>query len=107
MGFFSRLAGLFSRGAHEDGQLLQGMHYAKTKQPEKAIQIYDSLLTTSSLTPTVRARTLFNRALAYSSMSDDERALADLQKALALPGLPENVQSAARAQVARIKKRAP
>ena len=39
-------------------------------------------------------------------MDDDDKAMADLQKVLTLPGLPENVQSAARSQIARVKKRA-
>lgn len=105
MGFFSRLAGLFSPGSRYESRLLEGVEHAKAKRPEKAIEIYNSILSSSKLNPTVKARSLFNRALAYSSMDDDEKALADLQKVLTLPGLPENVQSAARAQIARVKKR--
>ena len=106
MGFLSKLAGLFSRGSRDEGLLLEGVEHAKGKRPEKAIEIYNSLLTTPKLNPTVRARALFNRALAHSAMDDDDKAMADLQKVLTLPGLPENVQSAARSQIARVKKRA-
>ena len=105
MSFFSKLTGLFSRGARDDGLLLEAVEHAKAKRPEKAIEIYNGLLTSTSTNATVRARALFNRALAHSAMDDDEKALADLQKVLTLPGLPENVQSAARAQIARVKKR--
>ena len=105
MSFLSRLTGFFSGSSGEEGLLRQGLEHAKAKRPEKAIEIYNSLLTASSTSAAVRARALFNRALAYSSMKDDEKALADLKQVLAMPTLPDNVQSAARAQVARIKKR--
>jgi hypothetical protein len=48
---------------------------------------------------------LFNRALAFSSLEDDDKARADLAQVLTLRNLPENVQTAARAQLARIKRR--
>jgi tetratricopeptide (TPR) repeat protein len=106
MGFFSKIAGLFSRSSREENLLLEGVEHAKAKRPEKALEIYNSLLATPTLSATVRASALYNRAMAYSALDDDEKAVADLQKALALPGLPENVQSAARTRLARLKKRA-
>jgi tetratricopeptide (TPR) repeat protein len=106
MSFFSKLAGLFSRGSREENSLLEGVEHAKGKRPEKALAIFNSLLTTTTISPTVRASALYNRALAYSAMNDDDKALADLEKVLTLPGLPGNVQSAARTRMARLKKRA-
>jgi tetratricopeptide (TPR) repeat protein len=105
MGLLSRLAGLFSGSARDDGLLLQAIEHAKNKRPEKAIAIYDSLLARTSISGTVRARALFNRALAHSSMKDDEKALVDLEQLLTMPDLPENVQNAAKAQVLRVRKR--
>ena len=104
MGFLSSLTGLFSGGS-EDSRLAKGMNLAKAGKPEQAIAIYDALLATSS-SDTVKARAKFNRALAYSSMKKDELAAKDLQDVLGMPNLPENVQTAARSQLARVRKRA-
>jgi len=100
MGFFTSLFG----GGSEDSRLLKGVDLAKAGQPEKAIEIYNALIAKSS-SDTVRARAKFNRALAHSAMKNDDLALKDLQEVLASPQLPENVQQAARSQLARVKKR--
>jgi hypothetical protein len=99
MGLFGNL---FS--GSEDSRLLKALEHAKAGHPEKSIEIYNALLA-SSKSDTVRARAMFNRALAHSSMKNDDAAAKDLQDVLAMPNLPENVQSAARSQLARVKKR--
>ena len=86
--------------------LLEGVEHVKGKRPEKGVEIFNSLLATPTLSPTVRASALYNRALAFSAMNEDDKAMADLQKCLLLPGLPDNVQTAAKARMARMKKRA-
>jgi tetratricopeptide (TPR) repeat protein len=106
MGLLSRLAGLFTGGGRDDRLLLQGIEHAKNNRPDQAIEIYTSLLNSGSARNTVRARALFNRALAHSSMKNDEKALADLEQLLLMPDLPENVQTAAKSQLIRVKKRA-
>jgi tetratricopeptide (TPR) repeat protein len=103
MGFLSSLTGLFTGGS-EDSRLIKGMDLAKAGKPEKAIEIYNALMTNSS-SDTIKARAKFNRALAHSAMKNDELALKDLQEVLSMPNLPENVQSAARSQLARVRKR--
>ncbi len=105
MSILQRIAGLFSRSGRDEQVLLQGLAHAKAKRPDKAIEIYDTLLKAEGTTGSTRARALFNRALAYSASDDDEKALADLQQVLNLPDLPDNVQSAARSQLARVKRR--
>ena len=102
MGLFSGLSSLF--GGSEDARRVKGMDLAKAGQPEKAIEIYNGLIKSSS-SDVVKARALFNRALAHSAMKNDDLAAKDLQDVLASPNLPENVQSAARSQLARVKKR--
>ena len=106
MSFFSKLAGLFSRSSREENLLLEGVEHAKAKRPEKALEIFNSLLTTPTLSASVRASALYNRALAYSALDQDDKAMADLQKVLTLPGCPENVLTAAKTRIARVKKRA-
>ena len=105
MSFFSRLTGLFSRSGRDDGLLLEAMEHAKAKRPEKAMEIYSRLIGEPATRGEVKARALFNRALAHSSLEDDDKAIADLEQVLAMPNLPENVQNAAKAQLVRVKKR--
>ena len=105
MSFLSRFAGLFSRSGRDDNLLLEAMEHAKAKRPDKALEIYNRLIDEPATRSEVKARALFNRALAHSSMDEDERAIADLEQVLAMPNIPENVQSAARTQLLRVKKR--
>lgn len=105
MNIIARLSRLLTRSGRDDDSLEQAMQHAKAKRPEKAIEIYDGLLATSTISNELRSRALFNRALAYSSMKDDTRAQEDLEQLLKMGGLAENVQTAARAQLARVKKR--
>ena len=105
MSFLSRLGGLLTRGGRDEDQLRQAMEHAKGERPQKAIDIYTSLIDSKGASADVRARALFNRALAYSAVKNDERAIADLTRVLALPNLAENVQIAARSQLTRVRKR--
>ncbi|WP_425615390.1 tetratricopeptide repeat protein [Anatilimnocola sp. NA78] len=106
MSFFQRLSNWFSQSGREDNLLQQAVDLAKEKRPADAIAIYNDLLRSNSATSTVRARALFNRALAYSSLKDDERAVADLQSVISSNDAPENVRTAARTQLVRLKNRA-
>jgi hypothetical protein len=105
MGILSRLTGLFSRQSRDDNRLLAAIDHAKAKRPQQAIDLYNQLLADRGTNSMVRARSLFNRALAYSAMHDDQKALADLDTLLAQPDVPENVKTAARAQLFRVRKR--
>ena len=105
MRFFDRLINFLSRRGRDDNLLRQGMDHASANHPEKAIAIYDSLVASKSASMTVRSRALFNRALAHSSMKEDEKAIADLEQVLAMSGVPENVLAAARNQLIRVRNR--
>lgn len=105
MSFLSRLTGLFTRGGRDDGLLREAMEHAKAKRPEKALEIYDSLVAAPDTRSEVKARALFNRALAHSALDHDEKAVADLERVLAMPHVPENVQNAAKSQLVRVRKR--
>ena len=105
MSFFDRLANFFSRGGRDDNLLRQGMDHASANRPEQAIAIYDSLVASKSASLAVRSRALFNRALANSSMKEDEKAIADLEQVMAMSGVPENVVTAARNQLIRVRNR--
>jgi len=106
MGFFQSLANLFTKSGRYDQQLLAAMEHAKAGRAQKAIELYTALVDDDSVNDAVRARALFNRALAHSKLDHDDQAIKDLQDVLAMPNVPENVQTAARAQLVRVKKRA-
>jgi hypothetical protein len=105
MALLNRLANLFSRSGRDENRLRQGMQHAHEKRPAEAIAIYDTLVEARGSSVSVKARALFNRALAYSSLKEDNKALADLEEVIRLPGVPENVQTAARNQLVRVRSR--
>ncbi|HZN35053.1 MAG TPA: tetratricopeptide repeat protein [Pirellulaceae bacterium] len=105
MNLISRLTGMFSRGGRDEERLRQAMEHAKANRPERAMQIYNSLVASTTTDREVRAKALFNRALAHSSLKEDQRALEDLSRVLALPNVPDSVTTAARSQLARVRKR--
>jgi hypothetical protein len=105
MGILAKLANLFSRSGRDDNRLLQALEHAEAKRPAQAIAIYDSLVNSKRTSPIIRARALFNRALAHSSMKDDQKAITDLEEVVSAPGTPENVLAAARNQLVRVRNR--
>ena len=105
MGIFTRLTGFLTKSGRDNDLLLQALEHAKAKRPEQAIAIYSKLVDAKSTSDTARARALFNRALAYSAMKEDEKALLDLERVLGLPNVPDNVMSAARDRLTRVKRR--
>jgi tetratricopeptide (TPR) repeat protein len=105
MGVLQQLAGLFSKSSRDDNVLNEALAHAKAKRPDKAIAIYNRLLDSPGTSARTRASALFNRALAYSAQDDDQKAIVDLERCLALPDLPDNVESAARSQLARVRRR--
>jgi hypothetical protein len=105
MSILKRLANWFSRGGRDDNTLKTAMDLAHAKRPAEAIAIYDSLVSTKGASSSLRARALFNRALAHSSLKNDRQAIADLEEVISLAGTPENVLSAARNQLVRVRNR--
>lgn len=105
MSFVSRLLSIFTRGGRDEEMLQQGLEHAKARRPEKAVEIYGRLIDDKGTSPNVRGRALFNRSLAYSSLKEEQKALADLQEVLKIAHLPENVLSAARERVTRLRNR--
>ena len=105
MGFLNQLGSLFTRAGREEALLDQAMEHAKAKRPDKALEIYESLLKSRSLGSSLRARVLFNRALVHSALKNDDQALADLEEVLKLPEVPDNVLTAAKERLVRLHKR--
>lgn len=105
MNFLNRLQNWFSSKGRDDNLMSSAMELAKDKQPAEAIKIYNDLVGSKTASEETRARALFNRALAHSSLKDDAKAVADLKQLTALPNVPENVRTAARNQLVRLQNR--
>lgn len=105
MELLNRLTNWFSRQGRDDNQLNTALELARAGDPAKAIEIYSELLKADSTSATTKARALFNRALAYSSLNDDPLAIADLKRLTSLADVPENVRTAARTQLVRLNNR--
>lgn len=105
MNLLNRLSNWFSSSGRDDNLMSSAMELAKDKHPAEAIKIYNELLRSTSATAETKARALFNRALAHSSMKDDVKAVADLKQLTAMQDIPENVRTAARNQLVRLQNR--
>lgn len=105
MSILKRLGNWFSRHGRDDNRLQTAMDHAHAKRPAEAIAVYDSIVNANGGSPSLRAMALFNRALAHSSLKNDEQAMEDLEEVVSLPGTPENVLSAARNQLVRVRNR--
>lgn len=105
MSLWQRFTRMFSHGGRQESILLRAIDLAQSKKPEEAIDIYDGLINNPGTDPELKARALFNRALAHSSQKNDTQAIVDLQAVLAMARIPENVREAARSQLSRVKKR--
>jgi len=70
-----------------------------------AISDYSAAIQSPKIPPDVKAMAIYNRALAYSAINEDEKAAADLASLLEMPNLPENIQVAAQQRRARIRRR--
>lgn len=53
----------------------------------------------------VKGMAMYNRALAYAAIHEDEKAEDDLVAMLEIPGLPGNVTTQARQRRERIRRR--
>ena len=82
-----------------------GMAKANKADFAGAIADYSAAIQSPKIPPDVRAMAIYNRALAYSAIDEDEKAAADLASLLEMPGLPEIIQSAAQQRRARIRRR--
>jgi hypothetical protein len=105
MSIWKAITGLFgSKSAHE-AQLRQAMAFAKERSFNEALQIYNSLIASPKINADIRAQALFNRALAHSAERRHKEARLDLERILADPAAPANVQSAARLRLQRVVTR--
>lgn len=105
MSFATWLKSLFSHRGKALSQYRSGMAKAKKGDYAGAAADYSAAIESPQIPPDVKGMALYNRALAYSAMNEDEKAADDLAAVLAMPGLPENISAAAQQRRERIRRR--
>jgi hypothetical protein len=105
MDIINWLKGKFSRRGKSLSGYRSGMAKAKKGDFAGAIVEYTKTIQDSGTPPDVLGMAMYNRALAYSSLHQDEKAAEDLKKVLGIQGLPENIKVAASQRQERIRRR--
>jgi hypothetical protein len=95
----------FSRRAHLLTRYRRGMTKAKNGDFAGAIVDYTAAVEGQGIPDDVLGMALYNRALAFSAIHEDEKAADDLTKVLGMPGLPERIKTAASQRRERIRRR--
>lgn len=106
MGFSGWLGGLFSIRGKALSLYQRGMAKAEKHNHTGAIHDYDAALAVADSPKDVRAMTLYNRALVFAAMGDQQKATADLQLVLAMEESLVNIKTMARQKLARMVVRA-
>jgi len=105
MSFATWLKSLFSHRGKALSQYRSGMAKAKKGDYAGAVADYSAAIEAPEIPADVKAMALYNRALAYSAMDQDDKAAEDLAALLEVPGLPENIATAAQQRRERIRRR--
>ena len=105
MSILDWLKSKFSRRAKALARYRSGMAKAKKGDFAEAISDYSATLSAPGIPDDVLGMALYNRALAYSAIHEDEKAAEDLSKVLNMSGLPENIKVAASQRRERIRRR--
>ena len=105
MNLFTRLKELFSRRAKSLSVFRGGLSKAKAGDFQGAILEYSKVIDAPSNPPDLVAMAMYNRALAYSAIGNEERAAEDLKRVLRMPELPENIKTSAIQRQERIRRR--
>ncbi len=82
-----------------------GMAKANHRDYHGAIADYSDAIRAPNIPIDVKAMAIYNRALAYTAINEDEKAAEDLAAMLEMPGLSENIKTEARHRRERIKRR--
>jgi hypothetical protein len=82
-----------------------GMAKANKCDYDGAIADYSAAIRAPQIPPDVKAMAIYNRALAYSAIHEDERAAEDLAAVLEMPGLPAKLRTHAQQRRELIRQR--
>ena len=105
MGFATWIKSCFTHRGKAISLYRIGMAKANKGDYSGAIADYSAAIDAPHIPADVKAMALYNRALAYSAVHEDAKAASDLAAVLAMPGLSENVKTAAQQRRERIRRR--
>ncbi|MCU0961272.1 MAG: hypothetical protein MUF48_14340 [Pirellulaceae bacterium] len=105
MGLISRVFGSFSSRGKAMALYKRGMQKATDRDLDGAIEDYTAVVDLKRAPPDVIAMALLNRALAYSRLHADEKATADLDLVISMPGATRQVVDAAHEKLHRMRRR--
>ncbi len=106
MSYWQQFLGWFSERGRAMSRYREGMESANQEDNPAAIDHYTFVINARSTPADIRAMAMYNRALVYSAMGDQERAKTDLAGLLALPSTPANIKLSAKQKLARMSTKA-
>jgi len=105
MSFTRWVKSWFSKRGKTLAMYRSGMAKASQRDYDGAIAAYSAAINDPHIPSDVKGMAVYNRALAYSAIHEDAKAAEDLAALLELPGLPENIKTAAQQRRERIRRR--
>jgi hypothetical protein len=105
MSLVKSLRRLFSGGGKAAALYERGMVKAKRDDWSGAVADYTAAIDAANVPRDVKAMALFNRALAYAHLGNQERADEDLHATIGMPDAPIQIKTSAKAKLARWGKR--
>ena len=82
-----------------------GMTKANARDYHGAIANYSAAIDMPDIPTDVKAMATYNRALAYSAIHENDKAAADLEAMLSMPGLSPRILAEAQQRRDRIRRR--
>jgi len=105
MSFIDWVKSCFSHRGKAVSLYRSGMAKANKRNYCGAIADYSATIREPNIPTDVKAMALYNRALAYSAIHEEEKSAEDLAAVLEMPGLPNNIKAEAQERRERIRRR--
>lgn len=105
MKFLHWIQSLISHRGQALAEYRSGIKKANKHDYSGAIEDYTAAIKSEDTPDDVRAMAIYNRALAYSAIHEDNKASSDLDAVLKMPKLSEKVRTAAMRRRERIRQR--
>lgn len=105
MSFIAWMKSWFSHRGKALSLYRSGMAKANKRDYDGAIADYSDSIRAPNIPKDVKAMALYNRALAYSAIHEDEKSAEDLTAVLEMSGLPKNIKMEAQERRERIRRR--
>ena len=105
MSFITWIKSCFSHRGKALSLYRRGMAKAKKRDYNGAITDYSAAIREPHFPADVKAMAIYNRALAYSAIHEDARAVEDREAVLEMPGSPVSIGNYAQERWDRIRQR--